>query len=247
MRFYTYPDPPKGIKPRFALVSFHYINVLKRYTEWEHAIIDSGVEIFAKGAKDYPPGFMLRYEHKAVQWSQIYGDKVWFVIPDYPDGYRNNPIENNVEKTLKNIEHFSKIGGVKWVYPIQSDYMSLESFHYSCHQVQKYRPEIVAIGTVCKTRNVDFILKCCRMARNHFPNAWIHAFGPTLRALPKILPYIDSWDSCAFFTSRKSGERMAKTVQQRYEYYLNYLRRVDEILSQFKSQRRLDQYIKRTW
>jgi len=233
-RFYTfYP---------YLLVPFPKLRRLRR-CNFKHAIVDSGVEIFAHGAKDYPKWFHRRYQHVAKQWTQIYGERIWFVIPDYPDDYRNNPIEDNVAKTLRNIETYHKIEGVNWVYPIQSDYLNLQSFHESCHEVMKFNPERVAIGTVCKCRNLDFIEKCCRMVRQHFPKQHIHAFGPTLRAVPRILPYIDSWDSTAYYTSREPGRGMCRNQKERQEYYFAYLNRVKEIIAKFEGQITLDSWL----
>lgn len=236
-RFYTLPESFNRNYP-YILVPFHNCNRIKK-VNFKHAIIDSGVEIFALGYNDYPKWFHLRYRRKAIMWTEIYDSKIWFVIPDYPDDYRNNPIENNVEKTLENIRRYHQIQGVNWIYPIQSDYLNLKSFHESCHAVREFNPERVAIGTVCKTRNIEFITKCCQIAREHFPKQHIHAFGVTLKALPKILPYIDSWDSTAFFGSREQGKRLCRNQKEREEYYRAYLQKVNEILRDFYSQRRL--------
>jgi len=235
-RFYTYPEYFHTYP--FLLVPFHLHRMLKR-RPWIHAIVDSGVEIFNMGKKEYPKGFFLQYEFKAQQYTQIWGEKIWFVIPDYPDDYRHNPIENNVERTLENIERFSQIEGVNWIYPLQADYLNLDSFHYACHEVQKYHPKRVAIGTVCKTNNLKFITKCCMLARQHFPNAHIHAFGPTLKALPHILPFIDSWDSASYTFPRKHGQGKPSTKKRKIQYFNAYLKRIREILREHYSQQRL--------
>ena len=238
--FYTLSEPTKGIKWPFVLSPFHHLRVIRGWSYWKHCIVDSGVEIFARGAKDYPISFFDRYEFKAQNLTEIYGDRIWFVIPDYPDDYRNNPIPHNVRRTLANIRRFHEVKDVNWVYPIQSDYLNLQSLHDSCHQVMKFHPERVGIGTVCKTNNIDFIEKACIMVRRHFYNAHVHAFGPTLRALPRILPHIDSWDSCAYFCSRKTHGFMCRNKKERLEYYKLYIQRIEEILKQYNSQTRLE-------
>jgi len=238
-RFYTLLEKPWRDYP-FALVPFHLIKEMK-WHKAKHWIIDSGVEIFAHGAKDYPAWFFSRYEFYAKQYAEIYGDRIWVVIPDYPDDYRNNPIPHNVHKTLVNIKRFHVVKNVNWVYPLQSDYLNPQNFHDCCHQVMKYCPERVAIGTVCKTRNIEFIEKCCMMARRHFPVSHIHAFGATLKALPRILPFIDSWDSTAYFTSSaysQSGKGLCRNQKEREQYFRDYLVRVNEILKDFNSQMR---------
>ncbi len=243
-RFYTLLEKPWKDYP-YPLVPFHLVEEMRWYGKFKHAIMDSGVEIFAHGAKDYPVWFHDRYIFKAQQLTEIYGDRIWVVIPDYPDDYRNNPIENNVEKTIRNIEKYHKVKGVNWVYPIQADYLNLQSFHESCHQVKKFEPERVAIGTVCKCRNLDFIEACCRMARQHFPDSHIHAFGPTLSALPRILPYIDSWDSTAYFCSRQPSKGKCRNQKEREQYFYAYLSRVNEILAKYNSQKTLDEWATR--
>lgn len=242
MRFYTYPEPFNKDYP-WILCPFHILRRTVRSHGFRHLICDVGVEIFAKGAKEYPAGFFEEYIRAAKYYTSFLGDKIWFVIPDYPDDYVNNPIEDNVERTLRNIERFFKVDGVNWVFPLQADYMDLESFRYSCREVRKYNPARVAIGTVCKTNNVEFIERCCRMARMYFPGAWIHAFGPTLRALPRILRYIDSWDSSAFFTSRIPGQRMCKNKREREQYYREYLDKVNRILSKLGGTCRLTSFL----
>lgn len=213
---------------------------LKNYS-WKHAILDSGVEIFLKGAKEYPNGFFDKYAFTCQQYTEIFGDRLWCVIPDYPDDYRNNPIEHNVRKTLRNIKRFHKVKGVNWVYPLQSDYLNLQNFHDSCHQVMKYCPERIAIGTVCKTRNLQFIEKACRMAHQHFPVSHIHAFGPTLSALPRILPFIDSWDSCAYFYNENAT--LCKTAEERKLAFERYVEKINKILVNYHSQIRLDKFL----
>jgi hypothetical protein len=237
-RFYTLPEPFNNKYP-FLLAPFPNKHKRLRTANFKHAIVDSGVELFAHGKKDYPLWFHSRYQHTAKQWTEIYGDRIWFVIPDYPDDYRNNPIENNIAKTLRNIKVYHEVKDVNWVYPIQSDYLNLQSFHDSCHQVMKFNPEQVAIGTVCKCRNLDFIEACCKIARQHFYTQHIHAFGPTLSALPRILPFIDSWDSTAYFCSRESGRGKCHNQKEREEYYFAYLKRVNKILNDFHCQTRL--------
>jgi len=238
-RFYTLPDVPLNVWNNYpyALTPFHKVKRLQKYP-FKHAIVDCGVEIFFKGAKEYPQAFLKRYEYWAYQYTCLFREKIWFVIPDYPDDYRNNPIPHNVRRTLTNIRRYHSVEGVNWVYPIQSDYLNLQSLHDSCHEVMKFQPKRVAIGTVCKIRNVEYIEKCCRMVRQHFYTEHIHAFGPTLTALPRILPYIDSWDSCAYFTSHKSGMGMCRNQKERAQYFRDYLSRVNEILKDFNCQMR---------
>ncbi|RLC82940.1 MAG: hypothetical protein DRJ03_18290 [Chloroflexi bacterium] len=242
--FFTHPSIGDSSVPDYPYicVPFHDYKLLYRY-KWKRAILDVGVEIFAKGAQEYPKWFFKRYPFVCQQLTEIFGSKLWCVIPDYPDDYVHNPIPHNVKRTLANIKRFHKIKGVNWIYPIQSDYLNMQSLHDSCHQVMKYEPERVAIGTVCKTGNVEYIVKCCKMVRQHFPDAWVHAFGPTLRALRKIWLLIDSFDSTAYSMCRKKEKNqnyyMCKTRHERYIWFKQYLAKLEEIRRAYKGQMRL--------
>ncbi|MCR6691559.1 MAG: hypothetical protein MRT15_04145, partial [archaeon YNP-LCB-003-016] len=175
---------------------------------FEHAILDSNVGLFFFHMKlsDYPPKFLERYVDAARSISEIFDGRIFITIPDYPadyyvDGRLTPSAVDNVERTLRNIERFIGIGGVNWLPVIQSKYMDTFSFIDSCNRLRGIvggdYPQI-AIGTICKCRNVKWITYCCKYARKIFPRSWIHAFGLTLKALPHVKRYIDSWDSTAW-------------------------------------------------
>jgi len=84
-----------------------------------------------------------------------------------------------------------------------------------------------AVGTVCKTNDLGFIEYCYQIARRFFPHSWIHAFGLTLSALPKVSRYINSWDSMAWTFPRKPGHS-CKNSRERVRYFIEYLERVNE-------------------
>ena len=195
---------------------------------WKQAILDCGVEIFWRKT-EYPPRFLDYYLHVAVQLAEIYGERLWVTIPDYCDDHKHVP--NNVEKTLRNIEKFIDVEGVSWLPVIQARYLDIFSFYESCEKTREIIGDYprVAIGTVCKTRRLSFIVECCKIARKFFPHSWIHAFGLTLHALPKVAVYIDSFDSSAYTFPRKSGHS-CKNMKERIEYFHAYVRRIEEIL-----------------
>jgi len=195
VRFYSLP--PRSLYYPFLLINMKYRDELRK-RRFEHAILDSGVEIFKdKRVQEYPKSFLWRY----AQWAEIVSHqnkgKVWVTIPDYPDDLNPGQFGDNVEKTLKNVEEFISREGVEWLPVIQSRYFNRFSFIEGCkklhHLIGNY-PR-VAIGTVCKVRNVKYITYCCKVARKFFPKSWIHAFGLTLTALPKVTKYINSFDS----------------------------------------------------
>jgi len=89
----------------------------------------------------------------------------------------------------------------------------------------------IAIGTVCKCRNVKWITYCCKYARKIFPRSWIHAFGLTLKALPHVKRFIDSWDSTAWTFPRTPGRWSSKNRFEDEQYFKEYLSMVSQILS----------------
>ena len=106
VRFYTLP--PRRIQYPYVFVNFfNYKELFRR--RFEHAILDTGVErLFDHGKlKEYPSWFKRKYVSVCKQLTEIYGDKIWCVVPDYPDDYVHNRIPDNVEKTLRNIEAVS--------------------------------------------------------------------------------------------------------------------------------------------
>jgi hypothetical protein len=102
---------------------------------FQHAILDAGVEtfFFVQKLKDYPKHFLEMYRWRAIIATNHYGcEKVWVTIPDYPDDYEQQLTwekgKDNVAKTFDNIERFSKIPNIKWIYPVQAQYRNRRSF-----------------------------------------------------------------------------------------------------------------------
>jgi len=230
VRFYTNPR---------GLVEYPYVMLhMGRYEElfrmrFDHAIVDSGVMIFAKrGVRDYPAWFMKTYARKARVLTEVFGDRVWVVIPDYPDDYNPRQFGGNVGRTVENVERFIGVDGVNWLPVLQARYMDRLSFLESCWMTREVLGEgypRIAIGTVCKCRKLDFIEYCCRAARKFFPEAWIHAFGLTLSALPRVRGVIDSFDSMAWTFPRGRGGHSAKNKRELIQYFKAYLERVHAI------------------
>ena len=196
--FYTYP--PYGIHYPYLLLNRRNYRYIFR-SSFRHAIIDSGVSDFIRaGVTDYPESFLNTWM-KEAQWLQSYfGDKLWFVIPDYPDDHNPGQFGDNVQRTIDRIQEYLRLcPEVNWLPVIQSRYHDQFSFIESCEKLKSlgYNYKRLAIGTVCKSRSVDFIEFCCEIARGYFPTSWIHAFGLTLKALPKVSRLIDSFDSLA--------------------------------------------------
>ena len=230
MRFYTLP-PDVYVDYPWILVNFFNRQKLRSF-RFKHAILDSGVNrIFLNWRKDdYPSWVLKRIEFVAKQLSEIYKGRLWVTIPDYPDDYYPGYVKDNVNRTLKNIERFLAIEGVEWLPVIQSRFQDVFSFFESCEKQKSLIGDFprVAIGTVCKSRKLGFIVNCCKIARRYFPNSHIHAFGLTLEVLPKVKDYIDSWDSMAWTFSRK-GKVSCKNLKERIAFFNAYIRRIEEI------------------
>jgi len=202
MRFYINPhrlSPPRPFIMPHVLLNFSW----KRWLDkgWSrHAIIDSAVEkIFLFGKQqEYPPQYWIRFQKVLAKARN--DSRVWVVIPDYPDDYVAGLTYegglDNVDKTFRNIRKWIDYPDITWLPVIQSRYLDRQRFVEACKIMrEEFNPPRLGIGTVCKTNNLPFIRFCLETARQYFPNAWIHAFGLTLRALPHARHYIDSCDS----------------------------------------------------
>jgi len=229
VRFYTTPPPGVDYPYFFTTMVKDKWRLLFRY-RWRHAIVDAGVEYWFHRMKvrDYPERWLKWYVNKAKQLSRIFNDRVWIVIPDYPDDYTPcmtyEDDMDNVDKTLRNIEEFISIDGVAWLPVIQSRFENTFSFIESCHRLRKLIGSYprVAIGTVCKARKLAWIEYCLKYARSVFSNSWIHAFGLTLSALERVKTANSSFDSTAWDTRRRlwldSFDSMAWSYDKLREY-----------------------------
>jgi hypothetical protein len=240
--FFTLP-PSRSIEYPYLFVTFFKRKeLLKR--RFKQAIMDSNVGLFFyhRALEDYPSGFLDLYTAYAKKFTELFGDKLFATIPDLPadyfkDGKQTPSAKDNVERTLANIRRFIKIEGVNWLPVIQSRYLDTFSFIESCVRVKEIIGDYprVAIGTVCKSRDLKWIIYCCRYARSFFPKQWIHAFGLTLNALPHVKQYIDSWDSMAWTFPRTPWLSSCKNKLQAEEYFKAYIRKVEEKLSEEKA------------
>jgi len=233
IRFYTLP--PRGVEWPYLLVNCrNYRELFKR--RFEHAILDTGVELFFDKLRlrGYPKWFLTMWRDLAKRLSKLFEGKLWVVIPDVPSDYHPSDWSNglNVELTLKNVEDFASIDGVDWVVVVQSRFDDLLSYYSSLKRTKEIVGDYprIAIGTVCKTRNLRFIIEVCKATRTWFPKSHVHAFGLTLTALPMVAKYIDSWDSLAYTFPRERGGRSCKTQAERAEYFEKYLERVEQCL-----------------
>jgi hypothetical protein len=251
IRFYTLP--PSGVDWPYLLVNPNNYRALFR-CKFKHAILDCGVEAFKKNLnlKGYSKSFLENWKWKAKQLTEIFGERLFVTIPDYPDDFHPGQFGDNVSKTLANIKEFVSVEGVNWLPSIQSQYLNRFSFLESCQRVKEIIGDYpqVAIGTVCKTNNLSFIEYCCKVARKFFPKSHVHAFGLTLKALPRVKWTITSWDSLvpecgrtkwrywlldsfdslSYSFPRESGKSSCRNLSERQKFFYAYLERVKQIV-----------------
>jgi len=210
--FFT--TPPPGVKYPYVLTTMtrpaH--EIINKYHYAEFILLDTGVDLFffRKRLQDYPKGYLEHYADKARLLSRIFKN-AWVTIPDYPDDYYPGHIRDNVEKTIANIRRFIGIPGVQWLPVVQSRFHDRFSFLSALAEVRSVIGDFprVAIGTVCKSRDSRWIAYTAHATRNHFPHSKIHAFGATLKALPRFHMYVHSVDSNSWDFYRSWDDRIA--------------------------------------
>ena len=172
-------------------------------TRFGHLIVDSGVNRFFRRMRlqEYPEGYLEWYAQRAEWLYRVFGDRVWVVLPDYPSDYRENPIPNNMERTLRNIVRFIDVKA-NWVVVIQARYLDYQDYLRALKVYSDLLPDYprVAIGTLCTSAPKCYAVQVAKATRGWFPRSWIHVFGPSLRVLPEIAPYIDSIDTAAYYS-----------------------------------------------
>ena len=212
MIVYSRPPYPDMVYPyiiinMFDETSFRYIN--PRTTK--SVIIDSGVHtIFHRYTfKEYPGGYKA-WIAKAVKWwnaVKMQISDVYAVVSDYPSDYENNPIDDNIERTIRNIEYaVAKYPNVRWIIPIQGKKDDVVSVIKTFDQVVNMgileRYDYIAIAPTCTTRNIKFlkdvavlIWKRIKQIEENSRLIKIHMFGTSIKSWKHIAPYIDSTDT----------------------------------------------------
>jgi len=174
-------------------------------------IVDSGVHsIFHKyELQEYPGGYQTWTDKVARLWrivSKLVADS-YVVVPDYPSDYHNNPVDDNVERTFRNIEYaIKRHPDVKWIIPLQGkkdDILSIiKSFEYIKDLGILDRYNYIAIAPTCATNNTKFLTDVAQIIwkrtklikkDNHYIK--IHMFGATMKAWKSIAPFVDSTDT----------------------------------------------------
>jgi hypothetical protein len=213
----------------------------------KNIILDSGINpIFeCMKLKEYPTNYLANYYlYVKIIVRKIKEKnpncKIFVVIPDYPADIPDNPIENNVERTIENWIKFKDLPSENftWMPSLQAKKLDFESFKYSIKKFKEIFGEnykIAGIGSVCKWKDVRVIEKYCRIAREELKNTWLHAFGPTVKALPYIWKYINSFDSITInfhFKNSKGSEDVWEKYMKKFKF-LKELGLLNKFLTNF--------------
>ena len=200
MRIYLYYDVehPYRVIPMFLVME----EVWPRGS-WEHLIVDSGVNRFFKRLrlKEYPRWYLEAYGWHAERLYRLYGDRVWVVAPDYPDDYEGNRMPRNTERTLRNVEWFLSSFEANWLVVVQARYLDLAAYREALRTYRRLVGDYprIGIGTLCTRAPREYARRVAMATRRFFPESWIHVFGPSLRILKAITPYVDSIDTTAYY------------------------------------------------
>lgn len=190
--------------------TLRYVN-RKSASAIKSLILDSGVHsIFHRfKLKEYPGGYQSWIERVVNLWSAVSKlvDDSYAVVPDYPADYEGNEIEDNVERTLRNIEYaISRYPHVRWIIPLQGKKDDVTSIIKSLEYVEDLGVlecfNYIAISPTCSTYKIKFlinvakaILKRVKRIERNRRRIKIHMFGTTMKAWRYLAPLIDSTDS----------------------------------------------------
>jgi microcompartment protein CcmK/EutM len=208
---YTRPPYPE-LKYPYIIANIFDETSFRHVYGAKSVIIDSGVySVFSRlSLKEYP-GRYARWIHKAATWWYKVKTAVpdtYVTVPDYPADYPHNVVEDNVEKTIRNIEYAVKhFPNVKWIIPIQGLYNNIlslvKTFEYIADLGILDKYNYVAIANICTSKDPKFIhdsvaiiyKKIKQIEKKKETRIKIHVFGPSINTWKLISPYADSVDT----------------------------------------------------
>jgi len=223
---YTTPPSPEIFYPYIIVNASNKATWSYIKREVDYLIIDSGVfKIFHEDSRtEYPGGYKFWVDRVASLWyyASRYVRNAYATIPDYPSDYPHNPVPQNVEKTIRNIEYaLGKHPNVKWLIPLQGLPGSISSVVRTIRVLKErglLKSDYVAIAPTCTTRNIEFLRRLALTVRSHLPNYKIHMFGVHKKAWDKVEDYVFSIDTitytyyCYEFFGRKCTSSREKAV-----------------------------------
>jgi hypothetical protein len=202
----------------------------------QSVIIDAGVHkvFYEWGLKEYPSGYKAWIHKMTCLYDEVKRvvKNTWVVIPDYPSDYPNNPIPDNVERTIRNIQYaLDNYPDVQWVVPIQGKPNSIQSVANTIARLKQLgllKSSYVAVAPTCVAKSSGFLKRLAFTARQLLCDKRIHMFGVNARAWKKIDKYIDSIDTithnfyCMDYVSKKCTTLV--------EHVLGWLRFLNRLL-----------------
>jgi len=211
MIIYTRPPYPE-IQYPYIITNIFDETTFRHTAGAKSVIIDSGVNSIFKRLKlkEYPGGY-ARWIHKAATWWHKIKATIpdtYVTIPDYPADYMENIVEDNIERTIRNIEYATKhYPNVRWIIPIQgrpNDILSMiKMLEYIADTDILDTHSYIAIANTCTSKNLKFIhdtaaityKRVKHIEKKKRKTIKIHMFGPSIRAWKLIAPYLDSADT----------------------------------------------------
>jgi len=210
-------------------------------------IIDSGVySVFSRlSLKEYPGGF-TRWIHKAATWwlkiKKIVPD-TYATIPDYPADYAHNIVENNIEKTIRNIEYAVKHHPqVRRIIPIQGRYNDILSMVKMLKYIEDTgildAYDYVAVANACTSKNPKFIhdsvviinKRVKQIEKKKGKKIKIHVFGPSINTWKLISPHADSADAIVTnYWCLPTIGKMCTKKEEKIKAWETLLQRIKEV------------------
>jgi len=206
MIVYSTPPSPKIFYPYIIINASNRTTWAYVEREVRYLIIDSGVfKIFHEDSRtEYPGGYKFWVDRVSSLWyyASRYVHDTYVTVPDYPSDYAHNPVPQNIDKTIRNIEYaLEKYPDIKWLIPLQGLPDSISSVVRTIRVLKErglLKSDYVAIAPTCVTRNTEFLRRLALTVRSHLPNYKIHMFGVIKKAWDKVADYVFSIDTITY-------------------------------------------------
>jgi hypothetical protein len=235
LRIYTLP-PYQDIRYPYLIVNAYWRRSLEYVgRDTLSVIVDSGVHSVFERLKmvEYPGGWKRWIGRVAAAYARCRGrgaGEVYAVVPDYPSDYPGNPVPDNVERTIRNIEYaLDEYPSIRWILPVQGRPNSISSIARTIERLEEMgflsRTDYVAIAPTCVARSVRFLRRLALTARQLLPDHRIHMFGVTVRAWPALSRLVDSVDTVNFnWIYRRLGGKLGTRREEKLRAWEEFLR-----------------------
>jgi hypothetical protein len=241
LRVYTLP-PYEDIRYPYLLINAYWRRSLAYVgRDTVSVIVDSGVHSIFERMKlrEYPRGWRWWIGRVVAAYAVCRArgaGEVWVVVPDYPADYPGNPIPDNVERTIRNIEYaLDEYPSVRWIIPIQGRPNSVSSVARTIEKLEELgllsRTNYVAVAPTCVTKSVRFLRRLAFTARQLLPRHRIHMFGVTAKAWPEVSRYVDSVDTVNYnWIFKRLGGKLGTRREEKLRAWEEFLRLVEPYL-----------------